>query len=80
MQDYISVYPVKVSSVEDAARLCAKIGTDSRALAYLSPKAEMIHIYAERVDYRAANFIKQEMLSRGGDTAVAKHVIDGKTD
>ena len=80
MKDNISVYPVKVSSVEDVARLCAKIGTDSRALSYLAPKSEMIHIYAERVDYRAANFIKQEMLSRGGDTAVAKHVIDGKTD
>lgn len=80
MKDNISVYPVKVSSVEDVARLCAKIGTDSRALIYLAPKSEMIHIYAERVDYRAANFIKQEMLSRGGDTAVAKHVIDGKTD
>ena len=80
MKDNISVYPVKVSGVEDVSRLCAKIGTDSRALSYLAPKSEMIHIYAERVDYRAANFIKQEMLSRGGDTAVAKHVIDGKTD
>lgn len=80
MQNNISVYPVKVSSAEDVKKLCAKIGTDSGALAYLIPKANIIHIYAERVDYRAANFIKQEMLSRGGDTAVAKHVIDGKTD
>ena len=80
MQDNISVYPVKVSSAEDVVKLCARIGTDSGALAYLVPKANIIHIYAESVDYRAANFIKQEMLSRGGDTAVAKHVIDGKTD
>ena len=80
MQNNISVYPVKVSCAEDVIKLCAKIGTDSGALSYLIPKANIIHIYAERVDYRAANFIKQEMLSRGGDTAVAKHVIDGKTD
>ena len=80
MQNNISVYPVKVSSAEDVKKFCAKIGTDSGALAYLIPKANIIHIYAERVDYRAANFIKQEMLSRGGDSAVAKHVIDGKTD
>ena len=80
MQNNLSIYPVKVSSAEDVKRLCEKIGTDSGALAYLIPKANIIHIYAERVDYRAANFIKQEMLSRGGDTAVAKHVIDGKTD
>ena len=71
---------MKVSSAEDVKKFCAKIGTDSGALAYLIPKANIIHIYAERVDYRAANFIKQEMLSRGGDSAVAKHVIDGKTD
>ena len=80
LQDNISVYPVKVSSAEDVIKLCAKIGTDSGALSYLVPKANIIHIYAERVDYRAANFVKQEMLSRGGDCAVGKHVIDGKTD
>lgn len=80
LQENISVYPVKISTAEDIKRVCAKIGTDSGALPYLSQKANVIHIYAERVDYRAANFIKQEMLSRGGDTAVAKHVIDGKTD
>ena len=76
----ISVYPVKISCSDDVIDLCRRIGTDSGALKYLLPKSEMIYIYCEGVDYRAANFIKQEMLSRGGDTAVAKHVIDGKTD
>ena len=76
----ISVYPVKISNVDDMFRACERIGTDPRALAYLSPKSRVLHIYAERVDYRAAGFVKQEMLSRGGDAAVAKHVIDGKTD
>ena len=80
LQDNISVYPVRISGVEDVVRVCGKIGTDSGALAYLAPKSGMIHVYAERVDYRAANFLKQEMLSRGGDVAVAKHVIDGRTD
>lgn len=80
LQENISVYPVRISGVDDVKKACAKIGTDSGALAYLVPKSGMIHIYAERVDYRAANFLKQEMLSRGGDVAVAKHVIDGRTD
>ena len=80
MKDNISVYPVRISGIDDMRKVCAKIGTDSGALAYLIPKSGMIHIYAERVDYRAANFLKQEMLSRGGDVVVAKHVIDGKTD
>ena len=80
LKDNISVYPVRISGIDDMMRVCAKIGTDSGALAYLAPKSEILHIYAEKVDYRAANFLKQEMLSRGGDVAVAKHVIDGKTD
>ena len=74
------MYPVKINSVQDVKRVCEKIGTDPHALAYLVPKSNINHIYAEKVDYRAANFLKQEMLSRGGDVAVAKHVIDGKTD
>ncbi len=80
MKDNISVYPVRISGIDDMRKVCAKIGTDSGALAYLAPKSEVLHIYAERVDYRAANFLKQEMLSRGGDVVVAKHVIDGKVD
>ncbi|MBQ6918688.1 MAG: dihydropteroate synthase [Synergistaceae bacterium] len=80
MLSVYTVYPVKISGVEDMLRVCEKIGADSHALAYLSPKSKINHIYVERVDYRAANFLKQEMLSRGGDVAVAKHVIDGKTD
>lgn len=71
---------MRISGIDDMRKVCAKIGTDSGALAYLIPKSGMIHIYAEKVDYRAANFLKQEMLSRGGDVVVAKHVIDGKTD
>ena len=74
------MYPVKINSVQDIKRVCEKIGTDPHALAYLVPKSKINHIYAEKVDWRAAGFLKQEMLSRGGDVAVAKHVIDGKTD
>jgi len=39
-----------------------------------------LHFYGEHVDYRAAAFLKQELLARGGDTIVTKHVIDGKSD
>ena len=80
MQNNISVYPVNISGHDDMKRLCAKIGTDPGALPYLAPKANILHIYAGHIDYRAAGFLKQEMLARGGDVAVAKHVIDGKTD
>lgn len=80
MQNNISVYPVNISGHDDMKRICAKIGTDPGALAYLTPKANVLHIYASHIDYRAAGFMKQEMLARCGDVAVAKHVIDGKTN
>ena len=76
----MNVYPVNISSLSDMKAVCAKIGTDIRALGYLEPKSRMLHVYADDVDYRAAGFMKQEMLARGGDAAVTKHVIDGKAE
>ena len=76
----MNIYPVNIATQKDLREVCEKIGTDQRALAYLAPKSRMLHVYAHNVDYRAAGFLKQEMLARGGDVAVAKHVIDGKTD
>lgn len=76
----MNLYPLNIESPNDIKRICERIKTDSRALAYLIPKRKMLHFFADNVDYRAAGFMKQEMLSRGGDTIVTKHVIDGKTE
>ena len=76
----MNIYPLNVTSPEDMKVICARIGTDPRALGYLVPKSNILHLYADKVDYRAAGFLKQEMLARGGDVAVTKHVIDGKTE
>ena len=75
-----NIYQVNISNNEDLINICKKIGTDLRALSFLEPKRKIFHFYAENVDFRAASFLKQEMLSRGGETIVAKHVIDAKTD
>ena len=74
------IYPLNVRDLEDLEKICSRIKTDSRAIAYLYPKSNIFHFFAEKVDYRAASFLKQELLARGGDTIVTKHVIDGKTD
>ncbi|MBQ3694833.1 MAG: dihydropteroate synthase [Synergistaceae bacterium] len=76
----MNLYPLNINSHDDMKKICARIKTDPRALAYLIPKRKILHFYADNIDYRAAAFMKQEMLSRGGDTIVTKHVIDGKTD
>ncbi|MBR0251821.1 MAG: dihydropteroate synthase, partial [Synergistaceae bacterium] len=76
----MNIYPLNVKNYTDLNKICSRIKTDSRAFAYLYPKSNILHFYAEKVDYRAAAFLKQELLARGGDTIVTKHVIDGKTD
>ena len=75
----MNIYPLNIASNQDINNICALIKTDPRALAYLSPKSNILHFYAGNIDYRAAAFLKQELLSRGGDTIVTKHVIDGKS-
>ena len=74
------VYPLRAQDTGDLQRIVEHIGADPRALRYLQPKRRVLTLFAPSVDYRAAAFIKQELLSRGGDATVAKHVIDGKTE
>ena len=78
--EFILIYSLNVKNYSELLKICSKIQTDPRAFTYLAPKSNIFHFYAERVDYRAAAFLKQELLARGGDTIVTKHVIDGKTD
>lgn len=75
-----NIYQVNISNEDDLIKICQKIGTDPRALSFLKPKHKIFYFYAENVDFRAASFLKQEMLSRGGETIVTKHVIDAKID
>ena len=74
------IYPININNNDDLRKVCSRIKTDPRALAYLLPKSNILHFYADKIDYRAAAFLKQELLARGGDTIVTKHVIDGKTE
>ena len=74
------IYFVNVKNSSDLLAITKKIQTDPRAFAYLEPKSNILHFYGENVDFRAAAFLKQELLARGGDTIVTKHVIDGKSD
>ncbi|MCR5346570.1 MAG: dihydropteroate synthase [Fretibacterium sp.] len=75
-----AVYPLLARDIGDLTRIVEHIGADPRALRYLQPKRRILSLFAPSVDYRAAAFIKQELLSRGGDAVVAKHVIDGQTE
>ncbi|MBQ7262651.1 MAG: dihydropteroate synthase [Synergistaceae bacterium] len=75
-----TVFALDVEDAGDLAGCLAHIGSDPRAMGYMGPKRAVLTLYAPSVDFRAAAFVKQELLARGGDAAVAKGVIDGTAE
>ena len=75
-----AVYPLSADSPQELESIVRHIGADPRSLAYFQPKRRIRHLYASDADYRAAAFVKQELLARGGDAVVARHVIDGRAE
>lgn len=51
-----------------------KLGCDPTGVKIMTQKGEQLLIYVERLPLRAANLLKQELLSRGGDLAVHRDV------
>jgi dihydropteroate synthase len=67
-----------IKTVEDAVRELNRIGADEYSVDIMAPKTLGRTIKLEDVSSPAANILKQEMLSLGGDAAVARDVITGK--
>jgi dihydropteroate synthase len=74
------VYPLNLSSSKELDAALERIGADPRAAAYIRPKRRTLSLYAEDVDFRAAAYVKQELLARGGDAVVSRRVIDASAD
>ncbi len=53
-----------------------RIGADRRSVPYFAAKKETLLFFVKEIDVRAANALKQEMLSRGGDVIVHRRTID----
>lgn len=63
-------------SQRDLEELLEDIGCDKGALPYFQDRSRCLALRIQKVDARAANILKQEMLSRGGDVAVHRGVVD----
>ena len=66
---------LSLSCHEDAARELARIGVDPAGMARMIPKLDSMHLLIPSVRPPAANILKQEMLSIGGDAAVARGTV-----
>ena len=70
------VFPIRLESKDDLSRMIRSIGADPRSDAFFRPKAGLLFFFVPDADFRAAAFIKQELLSRGGDAVVNRGVIN----
>ena len=72
----MAAYEIKFRDARELAEALKAIGADMRSLPFFDNRREIRSVYITDVDVRAANVIKQEMLSRGGDAAVHAHAVD----
>jgi dihydropteroate synthase len=63
---------IKIKNLEEAAAIFKKIGVDPYGIDAMASKTININILLEYQPCKIANIIKQEMLSVGGDAAVAR--------
>lgn len=68
---------VRVESLRQARALMKKINVSTQGIEVMAPKAMGSVVLLEKVRLGAANILKQEMLSIGGDAAVARGVVEG---
>lgn len=66
-----------INNLEDARRELKKIKVSSQGIEVMAPKCLGMSIKLTNVHIGAANILKQEMLSIGGDAAVARGVVNG---
>jgi len=69
-----------INSLQDAKKELEKINVSSQGVEVMAPKAIELSIKITKVKVGAANILKQEMLSIGGDAAVARGVVNGKLE
>ncbi len=66
-----------ILNLQDARRELQNIQVSSQGVEVMAPKALSMAIKLTNVKLGAANILKQEMLSVGGDAAVARGVVNG---
>ncbi|KQC05636.1 MAG: hypothetical protein APR54_08090 [Candidatus Cloacimonas sp. SDB] len=69
---------LQIKNIKDAEAELKKINVSSGGVAAMASKAMVLAIKLTGVKLGAANILKQEMLSLGGDAAVARGVVEGK--
>jgi dihydropteroate synthase len=67
---------LRLECQRDVEREMSRIESDAAGIEIMTPKAIHRAIKLERVNVKAANLLKQTMLSKGGEAAVSRRVAD----
>ncbi len=74
-QQGLKVRPLLLATPAEARRELERIGVDPTGISLMLPKLEHHAVLLHSVRSAAANILKQEMLSLGGDAAVARGTV-----
>lgn len=73
----MTIFGFPLESEKDLWDAIAKTEADERSFPCFDRKRGVLSFFIPGIDYRAANALKQELLSRGGDAIVHKKCIEG---
>lgn len=83
MSQKFKIRQIDTSHEEHIVFEMKKIGVEEKGIQIMLPKSRNITLKIKDLPYPAANILKQQMLSVGGECAVSKHALlnsGGKTD
>lgn len=70
-------YICQIKSRTELKSILGRLNADMRSLPFFESKRNVLAFFVSGADFRAANALKQEMLSRGGDAVVHRDAIQG---
>ncbi len=73
----MTIYRFPIRNETDLWNAISRAEADGRSFPYFNRKREVLSFLLPDIDFRAANALKQELLSRGGDAIVHRNAIDG---
>lgn len=71
---------ISVNGKDELAEELKKIGANPASLPFFENRRETLAILADSMPCAAANILKQELLSAGGDAAVHAHAVDCRAE
>ncbi len=71
---------LSINSIDDAKKAIASVDCTPEGISIMAEKAVFRTIKIDKLNTKAANILKQSMLSKGGDAAISRHCVDLSRD